>query len=45
MPIYYMIKDGIKVIYQEDGNKWEAYDINDRNLMIQWIYLRNYQNT
>jgi len=26
-PIYYIVKDGIKVIYREDGSNWQAYDI------------------
>jgi arylsulfatase A-like enzyme len=26
-PIQYMIEDGLKVIYRQDGDKWEAYDI------------------
>ncbi|MBE3100675.1 MAG: hypothetical protein IMZ47_00150, partial [Firmicutes bacterium] len=26
-PIHYIIEDGIKAIYKEDGSLWEAYDI------------------
>jgi len=26
-PIYYMVEDGLKVIYRKDGSQWEAYDI------------------
>ena len=29
IPIYYIVEDGIKVIYREDSSIWEAYDIND----------------
>jgi len=28
-PIYYMIDEGIKVIYREDGSTWEAYKRDD----------------
>jgi len=28
-PIHYIIEDGIKVIFKEDGSLWEAYDIAD----------------
>ena len=28
-PIQYMVEDGLKVIYRQDGSKWEAYDIED----------------
>ena len=27
-PIYYMIEDGVKVIYRAEGDRWEAYDIS-----------------
>jgi arylsulfatase A-like enzyme len=26
-PIHYMVEDNLKVIFKEDGNLWEAYDI------------------
>ena len=25
-PIHYIVEDGIKAIYREDGSLWEAYD-------------------
>ena len=27
MPIHYMIENGIKAVYRQDGSKWEAYDM------------------
>lgn len=27
LPIYYMVEEGLKVIYRQDESKWEAYDI------------------
>ncbi len=27
-PVHYIVEDGIKAIYREDGSLWEAYDIN-----------------
>jgi len=27
-PIHYIVEDGIKAIFKEDGSIWEAYDIN-----------------
>jgi arylsulfatase A-like enzyme len=28
-PVYYMVEDGLKIIFRKDGSLWEAYDIND----------------
>jgi len=25
-PVYYLMEDGLKIIYKEDGNLWESYD-------------------
>jgi len=26
-PVYYMVEDGLKIIFRKDGSLWEAYDI------------------
>jgi len=36
-PIYYIIEDGIKAIFKEDGSSWEAYDTSDDPLDLKNI--------